>query len=349
MKRFLVILLCMMLVISTIPAVATEDTGADTTTNVVENTTTDTVEDTATNVEVLLGDVVTDGVLTNEDALELRGYIAGYASIVKSFDEDKLVLADVNQDGKITSADLNELTKLIPDYTPLERKVGQIIILKADDLSTASVATFTKMYNILKEEGITEVSMGIIGNRCAAENNDAFWTTVKGYVEDGAEIWHHGWEHKIGGDTGSEFSGAYDYDTMKENVALTLDLVEKNTGYKITTIGAPGNKVSAEFAKMLNYEFPKIDKIFFSKGKNFNAFKLDSDIYPESGSNGVTYEHFLEVYDPDAKYSVIQFHPNRLKAYDLWDDFRLMIQHLKDDGCIFMTPSQYAAYAKRVI
>ena len=312
MKKLLSLLLCAILLVSSLPAFATEN--------------------------VLLGDVTADGVIDNKDVHKLGEYLADYKNKISD-----VTLADVNQDGKISSADLLALTKLIENYAPT-KKHGPIIILKADDLKLDSYKHATKMYNILKEEGITSVSFGIIGKKCSGEGEDVFWETVKGYIDSGAEIWHHGWEHKIDGDTNSEFSGAYDYAKMKENVKLTLDLVEEKTGYKITTIGAPGNKVNAEFAKMLNAEFPQIDKIFFSKNKNFNAFKLDSAIYPESGTNGVTYEHFLSVYKPNAKYSVVQFHPHRLKAYDLWDEFRLMIRYLKEQNCIFMTPEEYKNY-----
>ncbi len=88
MKNFIAILICIMLVISGIPAGAT-----------------------------ILGDVAEDGVLNLWDVQKLGRYIAGYKSVNRSFDENTLALADVNIDGEIKSSDLLELIKNFNGYT----------------------------------------------------------------------------------------------------------------------------------------------------------------------------------------------------------------------------------------
>ncbi|MBQ8392121.1 MAG: DUF2334 domain-containing protein [Clostridia bacterium] len=287
-----------------------------------------------------LGVIVTENIANSPISVESpdgeKTSRADYIAMVQSFNSEKLVgSADA------ASAELAAAIKGIPYFVPLAKNKGPVVILKADDLSVASYKTFKKMYDILLEEGIANVSFGAIGNRCTGEGNEDFWDFVKESVNSGVEIWHHGWTHDIGGDNDSEFSGRYDYDEMKKRVGDTSTLFLENAGYQITTMGAPGNKVNAEFAKMLNAEFPEIDKIFFSKGLSFNAHPLNTAIYPESGTNGVTFSHFKKVYVPSHEYTVIQFHPNRLNAYNLWDDFIKMIQYLRSQNCQFMTPSQY--------
>ena len=289
-----------------------------------------------------LGVIATENIenspITVESPDEEKTSRADYIAMVQSFNSEKL--ADTPQT-ETASAELAAAIKGIPYFVPLTKNKGPIVILKADDLSVASYKTFKKMYDILLEEGIANVSFGAIGNRCTGEGNEDFWEFVKESVNRGAEIWHHGWTHELGGDKDSEFSGRYGYDEMKKRVGDTSALFLENAGYQITTMGAPGNKVNAEFAKMLNAEFPEIDKIFFSKGFSFNARALNTAIYPESGTNGVTFSHFKKVYVPSHEYTVIQFHPNRLNAYNLWDDFRKMIQYLRSQNCQFVTPSQY--------
>ena len=246
----------------------------------------------------------------------------------------------------MTPSQYTEYAKTLPEEEP-EEEEPQIVIFKFDDLGTSNYKVFDKTYDILKEEGITNVSFGVIGKNCVGDettDTTEFWQYMNQFIADGAEIWHHGWEHLINGDTASEFSGAYDYDKMKENVALTLDIVKENTGYEITTLGAPGNAVSEEFAQMLNAEFPEINKVFFSENKGFNALKIDKKITIESSTEGVTYAKYEAAYNPDLKYMVIQIHPHRLNKFNNWDDFRLVLQDLKAKGCVFMTPSQYYDY-----
>ena len=229
----------------------------------------------------------------------------------------------------------------------VEEKQPQVIILKADDLGVGNYKLFDKTYDILKEEGVTEVSFGVIGDDCAGDDTEEFWQYMNKFITDGAEIWNHGKEHLINGSDASEFSGAYGYDKMKENVAFTQNLVKENTGYQITTIGAPGNAVSEEFAKMLYAEFPEINKVFFSKNKGFYAFKLDNSITIESETEGITFDMFMSAYNPNMSYTVIQFHPNRLNKFDKWEEFRKVIQYLNEQGCVFMTPSQYCDYVTK--
>ena len=299
------------------------------------------------NVKVAdLGMIVTEntakGELTVENLNEIKVARADYKLTNQSLTADKYIA----ETGNASSEELVTAVKKIPYFIPVEGNKGPVILLKCDDFRIASMNVFRKMHPMLLEEGITNVSYGVIGEGCVGQGEKEFWEDVKKYINDGVEIWSHGWDHKINGDTGSEFSGGYDYDTMREHMSLTLDLVKKNTGYEIATLGAPGNKVSGEFATLLNTEFPQIKQIYFSQNRKFDAFPLNTLVNPESGTSGVQFKTFMKNYDADFNYAVIQFHPHRLDAYDCWDDFVKMIQYLRSQNCVFMTPSQYVQTLK---
>ena len=297
---------------------------------------------TASDLGMIVTEKTADGELTVEKLNEIKIARADYKLTTQNLTADKFI----GQTGDASSEALVTAVKKIPYFIPVEGNKGPVILLKCDDFRIASMETFRKLHPILMEEGINNVSYGVIGEGCVGKGEDEFWADVKKYISDGVEIWHHGWDHKISGDTGSEFSGGYEYDVMREHFSLTIDLVKKNTGYDIATIGAPGNKVSSDFAKLLNEEFPQIKQIYFSQGRSFNAFPLNTLINPESGTSGVQFSTFMKNYDADHNYAVIQFHPHRLDAYDCWDDFIKMIQYLKSQNCVFMTPTQYTEYVK---
>ena len=246
----------------------------------------------------------------------------------------------------MTPSQYTEYAKTLPEEEP-EEEEPQIVIFKFDDLGINTYKVFDKTHELLKEEGVTNISFGVIGKNCVGDDTTEYWQYVNKFINEGVEIWNHGKEHLVNGDTASEFSGAYNYNTMKENVAFTQNIVKENTGYQITTVGSPGNAYNEEFAQMLNVEFPEINKVFFSENRGFNAFKIDKKITIESSTEGVTYARYEAAYRADYPYMVIQIHPNRLNKYNNWDDFRLVIRDLKAKGCVFMTPSQYYDYMKK--
>ena len=323
MKKIIALLLCLILVIAGIPAMAT-DTAA------------------------LPGDVVTDGVLNNEDVWELGEYIAGYTKTVESFDTEKLSLADVNSDGKISSADLLELTKLIPDYTP-EPKKGPIIILKCDDLKSNNldaIIAFENFFNLFQEEGVA-AAFGIVGNSASSGNQTRFWQDVNNFIEGGIEIWSHGWYHRKNDAGQADYNGNYTYDEMKTQFQQVLDLVaEKANGYQIKSFGPPYNQLSAEAATMINEDFPQITSVFFpskAAAAVLNSVQITSSLALEGGA--ITLENFKKLYTSrtESDYYAIQMHPANYDETKL-AELRKIIKYLKGQNCQFMTPSQYVEY-----
>ncbi len=225
-----------------------------------------------------------------------------------------------------------------------------IIILKCDDLKCNYdyiVENYEKIYELLEEEGVT-ASFGIMGRSSTNGKTEELWENINKYIDSGIEIWHHGWTHEknrnLDGQP-SEFHGLLDYEGMKTNFQKTLDLVRENAnGYEITTFGSPYNAVSDECIQMLNYEFPQINTLFYVTNEETSyAFRINNSMKIESGTGVADFEVFLKSYNPELEYAAIQSHPGQFDDTSR-EEFRKMIQFLKEKKSVFMTPSQYTDY-----
>ena len=256
-----------------------------------------------------------------------------------------LCISIMEDDSSIYSAEY-EFYEIVSD--------SPIIILKVDDLSLTSwkgVGAFKKMYAVIQEEDVT-ASFGIIGAR-ATDPTSSYWADVKNWIDNGIEIWSHGYLHGTSGS--SEFAGYYETEAeMEEAFKATLDLVKENTGYDITCFGAPGNNMNSAAIKMINEKFPQITSIFFPSNGTPNAVAMSNRFSTGLDGSSFTLDNFKEIYNPGLDYAVIQLHANNFYTYNddntvkdnYVENFRDVIQFLKEDGCTFMTPSQYVDYVR---
>ena len=226
-----------------------------------------------------------------------------------------------------------------------------VIILKCDDFKSnnaSAIENFDKLFNMLQEENVT-AAFGIVGNSSTSGDTDTFWRNANKYVSSGIEIWSHGWLHRKNEDAVAEFNGMLSYDEMKKNFQKTIDLVAKNTnGYQITSFGAPYNATSSECLSMINNDFPQIEAIFFcSKEPATNAVRLTKSMKIETGTGIANYNTFLQSYNSELDYAVIQAHPGSFSDASR-NEYREMIKFLKSKNSVFMTPTQYANYIKDI-
>lgn len=224
-----------------------------------------------------------------------------------------------------------------------------VIILKCDDYKSnnaASIENFEKLFDLLQKEKVT-ASFGIVGNSSKSGNQEAFWENTKKYIGSGIEIWSHGWLHRKNDEGVAEFNGMLTYEEMKSNFRQVIDLVAKNTdGYQISSFGAPYNATSSECLQMIQQDFPQIKAIFFtSKEPATDAVRLTNSMKIESGTGVASYDTFISSYNENLDYAVIQSHPGSFSDNSR-EEYRSMIQFLKNKKSIFMTATQYANYTK---
>lgn len=224
-----------------------------------------------------------------------------------------------------------------------------VIILKCDDYksnNSDSIANFEKLFGLLQEEKVT-AAFGIVGNSSKSGDTATFWGNTKKYIANGIEIWSHGWLHRKNDAGVAEFNGMLSYEEMKTNFQNVIDLVAKNAdGYQITSFGAPYNATSSECLGMIEQDFPQIEAIFFtSKEPATKAVRLTNSMKIEVDTGIANYNTFLQSYNSELDYAVIQSHPGSFSDTSR-NAYRDMIKFLKSKNSVFMTPTQYANYTK---
>ncbi len=267
---------------------------------------------------------------------------------------DNIEAKSVGGEYTISVSIMNDSTKVKTstlDYVEAITYDAPIIILKLDDFHDGNAHKFKPFIQMANEENVP-VSLGAIVG-WSAESRADFWDLIKEWTDEGHELWCHGWNHNSD-EKGSEFAGTHTYDEMKESMRLCLDRVKRMTDYDMTCFGAPGNNISDTCVEMINKEFPQIETVFFNTRASIpiNAVEMNYRFNTVDGAS-FTVENFKDTYNPDAECAVIQLHPSNFTgtdsdgtAYDYTENFRSVIRYFKDEGCTFMTPSQYAAYKR---
>jgi len=221
-----------------------------------------------------------------------------------------------------------------------------VIIFKYDDLAKAgSLDGFKKVAYLMDKYGATG-GFGIVGNWYLDQDDAAkkkVSDAIKGFVEDGIEIWHHGYLHST---TEYHETKGDDYETMKENFGKNMDLVKEEFGVTMHSFGSPFNHAGATALQMIQENYPEITNVMcldndpnnvatIPKFNNRCSIELDTGII---GSGQFITNFESKRSDP---YLLVQSHPG------YWDDgelseFELILRYLNASGVTYMTPTQAA-------
>ncbi|MBQ4110578.1 MAG: polysaccharide deacetylase family protein [Clostridia bacterium] len=211
------------------------------------------------------------------------------------------------------------------------------VILKFDDLGANTVGDFQSAYELCKKLD-TVASFGVIGERFNEDTANSVYETIKGWHNDGFEIWHHGFDHST-----AEYSTCT-YDEQKEFFGKTLDLMEEKCGITITTFGSPYNNSTETTRSMIEEQYPQIKAIMLADYAGTDKIKvLDSRINLESKTGVIaSYKTFQNRYAKrgTADYIILQGHPSAWSE-ESFLNLELNIKYLKEKGCKFITPSEY--------
>lgn len=222
-----------------------------------------------------------------------------------------------------------------------------IIILRLDDLRSKTTGAFEWVLNTALEKDV-KVGFGVIGD--ALEDsacNQRFIDFIKYTDSLGMEIWHHGYIH-----TNTEYKGS-SYEKQLANFTRTYELMEQKCGISMHTFGPPYNVADNTAIKMITDNFPGIN-VFMGVTDSDNIAsqtKLNNRIIIESATGIIDYDKFKTSYESavarNYKCSVILGHPA------LWNEtsrqyFLDIIDFLKEQDCVFMTPYEYYCYKNNI-
>ncbi|ETP71132.1 putative xylanase/chitin deacetylase [Lachnospiraceae bacterium JC7] len=206
------------------------------------------------------------------------------------------------------------------------------IILKFDDLNTATLPYFQSLHEHCKSIGVP-VCFGLIGESLNKPNLDYITNLLK-MQDEGVELWNHGYYH-----TEVEFSSA-SAQQQKESIQLTQELIRQHLGRHSVTFGSPHNNSTEMTVGVLSEFFPEIKNYFYmvDGGGASSARQLLMRCNYEITTGVVDLDFFKSEYNRIKAYPyfVMQGHPSFWRDQD-FDRFKEMLAILKNDGNEFVT------------
>jgi len=224
----------------------------------------------------------------------------------------------------------------------------QVIIFKFDDLRESTQSAFQKAADIITRKEC-KAGFGIVGNSCEGNGEkETYFNRIKNFNNTGRiEIWAHGYDHFMRGDTLTEFRNM-PYQHQYEHFKKTLDLVYEKFGIIMHTFGTPGNKSDSTTNIVIN-QFPQIEVYLFPflSDTTNKQLLLKSRVDMEQGVGNINYEYFVKNYTERAgrPYMVLQGHPAMWKE-EGFNTFGRIIDFLRTKGIDFMTPYEYCKSLK---
>ena len=236
-----------------------------------------------------------------------------------------------------------------------------IVILKMDDLTQrgadkakgeAVSGNFTVFIETIRKLGV-KASLGIIGNSLA-DGTPEYYAWIKARHDEGiVEFWNHGYTHqeypRVNGRRRTEFCGA-SFDEQKETLGKTQQLAREKLGFDLKAFGSPFNQIDGTTAKVLA-TCPEITSWFYgppqatTDSRRSLERRLDLES-PVMKPNSAQLIEAFNQYGKDLQYIVLQGHPNSWSGKQR-AEFVTAVQFLKDQGCVFMTPSEFLAVKLR--
>ena len=236
-----------------------------------------------------------------------------------------------------------------------------IVILKMDDLTQrgadkakgeAVSANFTAFIDTIRRMGL-KASLGIIGNSLE-DGSPEYYAWIKALHDEGlVEFWNHGYNHqespKVNGRRRTEFAGA-SLEEQIESLGKTQRLAKEKLGLDLKAFGSPFNQIDGTTVKAMD-AFPEITSWFYgppqattdSRRSLERRMDLESPVLKPNSAQLI---EAFNAYGKDLQYIVLQGHPNSWGGKQR-AEFVKAVQFLKDQGCVFMTPSEFLSVKLR--
>lgn len=217
----------------------------------------------------------------------------------------------------------------------------QVIVLKLDDIVTDRAPRWQRVIDFLKENEL-RASCGIIGFSLEDEN-PAYFKWIKDLHATGRiEFWNHGYRKRLSTDKTGEFEGAFD--EQKKSLQRTQELAREKLGIELKAFGPHWSGTNDDTVRAIE-EIPEIAMWFYGPSQNTSKFIFKRVLTLENPTHVPDFAKFKARYEEvgrNEKCLALQGHPN---SWDdkRWNNFVRIIEYLKNQGCVFMTPSEYLA------
>ena len=236
-----------------------------------------------------------------------------------------------------------------------------VAVWKLDDLqmSNGAINGFEKAYNYFSQYGI-KAGFGIImhtfdeyGDMTTGDNK-AKIDKINSWINNGFEIWYHGYWHNKNTDENGERIENFAGDSLEKqekNLKMGIDTFKRVfPDYTMKTFGAPYNSTNKTTAEALKNVCPDINTVLFFSDSNADGtglFNINNSVGIESSAGDEDFEKFEQNFkSKKGKDIILQSHPWG------WDDNDLEIidkitKVLVSEDYAFMTPQEYYNYCKK--
>lgn len=199
-----------------------------------------------------------------------------------------------------------------------------------------------RFIDYIETKGI-KAGVGVIGESFE-EGNEDFYTLLQDIDKRGhIEFWNHGFDHHSNYTDENRTYTYYEfknkpYEEQYEHLVKTQNLCREKTGIILHTFGAPHNKTDEHTLAALE----KIDaiKVWLYGNPAFSRLNLRRTIGTEFPTHNPDFQKFVENYQPDAAYHVLQVHPNSW-GDERFEQFENIIDFLLTNGVTFINPYEY--------
>ena len=222
-----------------------------------------------------------------------------------------------------------------------------IIILKLDDVRQMKNGAVHQNWQRVAdyiETNHLKASFGII---CSSleKDNPAYFDWIKAQNKKGfIEFWLHGYRER----TKDDKTGEFEQGTFEEQKAVlerSEKLAKEKLGFELPAFGPHWTGTTDATEKALDavpeikiwLYGPQVPK-FYRKVSLPRVLALENPTFvPDFAKFKAAYEQF----GSKEKFLVLQGHPPAWYIAERWNGFVQIVEFLKSQGCVFMTPSEY--------
>ncbi len=216
-----------------------------------------------------------------------------------------------------------------------------VIILKLDDLTNVTPA-WQRCTDFLQAQNI-KASFGIIGFALETPSPQLVAFIKKLHQSGMVEFWNHGYKNRKSKDEPDEF-GSADVQQQLQALNRTQTLAREKLGFSLACFGPHWSPTNATTEQAL-VQCPEITAVFFYTkplpARPWFVFErkleLENPLFrPNPDSVKTNFEKLAAT----QKYFCMQGHPNQWDE-KRFEDFTKAVLYLKEQGCPFMTASEY--------